>query len=170
MIRLLFAGLLAVAAPAFAAETHEHEGEDHHAFALGKLVVEHAWLRATNGKTADIFMELHNLGDQPILLQGAQTDLASSANLVGFVLKNGEETAQEIAEVPVPAQREMELAPGIMAIRLSGLTQPLEQGEHLELTLLTGTGPLDIEAEIGTKDATHHSHAGHSHLGELPQE
>ncbi|WP_138465638.1 copper chaperone PCu(A)C [Poseidonocella sp. HB161398] len=166
MTRFLLAALLALSGPAMAAETHGHEEEEHHAFALGDLVVEHAWTRATSAKTADVFMLVHNLGEAPVLLSGASSARAQSAALIGYRIAGGTETAEALPAVPVPAGREMVLAPGVMAVRLSGLSAPLEEGGHLDLVLLTDAGALEIEAEIGAADAMHHSHAGHSHLGE----
>ncbi|MBE3640209.1 copper chaperone PCu(A)C [Mangrovicoccus algicola] len=182
MTRFLLAALLALSAPAMAAADHEHEheheahehddghdhavDEEHHAFAIGDFAVEHAWTRATGADTADVFMMVHNMGEEPVMISGARAEIAESAGLVGFRIAGGEETAEALPPLPVPAGREMEMAPGVMAVRLSGLSEALVEGGHLDLTLLTGAGSLAIEAEIGAANATHHSHAGHSHLHE----
>lgn len=166
MFRPILATLLIATTPVLAADGHDHETEEH-AFAIGDFVVEHAWTPATTSREALVYMLLHNLGDEPVTLEGAASEAAEAAGLVGIVLKDGAETTVPLPSVPVPAGREMELAPGIMAVALTGLREPLQQGGHLELVLTTSAGELEVEAEIGAADATQHSHAGHSHLGDL---
>ena len=142
---------------------HDHEPEMHHLFALDGLHVLHPWTRATGGKDALVFMELSNEGDTPVSLIGAEADFAAGAELVGYSFAAGSGSYQPVPPVPVQPERELDLAPDGLAIQLTGLTRDLAEGAHLDLTLLTSLGALEIEVAVEAHDARQHSHAGHAH-------
>lgn len=163
MIRpFIAASLIACAAPLMAADDHDHHGAEH-LFEIDGLEILHPWTRATQGDEAFVFMELHNEGEDPISLIGAEADFAAKVVLVGFTLAKGTQTVTPLPAVPVAPGRELELAPDIMAIHLTGLTRDLVQGGHAHLHLLTSKGEVDIELAIENADAQQHSHAGHAH-------
>jgi copper(I)-binding protein len=155
-----------------AAETHAEAEHDHdhgahegemHLFEIAGLEVLHPWTRATDGKEALIFMELINDGDAAVSIEGAETDVADTAELVGFRMQGGEGGYEVLPPVPVQPGREMELGPDGMAIRLVGLSEHFEEGHHVGLTLITSAGALDIVVAVEAADAMQHSHAGHAH-------
>ena len=167
MIRATFAALLLLATPALAqgADEHAEEHHDHeeHVADLDGLRAIHAWARATSGSTAQVFVELENTGDDTVTLLGGEADIAATVTLVGFQLVGGEATYVALPEMPIPAGREIVLAPNGLALALTGLTQALVQGEHFEMEIEFDTGHLEVVVEIEAANATQHSHAGHNH-------
>jgi len=138
------------------------EGESH-AFEIGGLEIVHPWTRATKGPEALIFMELHNEGAQAVTLRGAKMEDGGMAQLVGFVLKDGNEAYEAVPEIPVAPGTELDLSPGALALQVSDLSEPLEKGDHLEIVLITSAGEVEIDVAVEKAGATQHSHAGHSH-------
>lgn len=160
MIRRLFLGLTTslLFLPAIApAEDSDHLSE------LGGLEALHAWARATSGPEAFVFLELKNEGDDAVTLDGAETPVAASAEIVGFQPKAGQATYEPIPSMPVNPGRELHLEPDGLAIRLVGLTQALVEGDEFDLDLQTSLGVLEVHVEIERSDAKAHSHAGHAH-------
>lgn len=139
-----------------------HEGHEH-STEVGSITVEHAWARAA-GSGADtlVFMDIENAGEADELVS-ASTDIAASATIVG--VQHGAEgsTTVELGPIELSAG-DTHLDPSGMAIKLTGLTQELAQGDHFELSLqLEHAGEVHIEVEVEAADASQHSHAGHSH-------
>lgn len=164
MIRAALVSLALLATPAFAhddhAEDHEH---DHHVAEAEGLRAIHAWANATTGSTALVYVELENTSDTDATLTGAHSDIAASAQLVGLENSGGQLTYTPLPLMPVPAGREIVLSPNGMAIQLTGLTQPLVEGDHFEIEFEFDGLHLDAVVEIESANATQHSHAGHQH-------
>ncbi len=167
MTRLALILSLALGATALqAGDDHGHDDHDEdaaHLFEIGGLEVLHPWTRATEEDEALVFMELINEGAAAVAVEGAEAGFAEAAELVGFRMQDGEGGYEALPPVPVQPGREMELAPDAMAIRLTGLSRHFEEGDHVELTLITSAGALEIEVAVEAADATQHSHAGHAH-------
>ncbi|WP_119309372.1 copper chaperone PCu(A)C [Cohaesibacter haloalkalitolerans] len=163
MMRILvvvFALLTAFAA--VAQEQHDHDHDDHVSELAGFRAV-HAWARATGSNSALIFMELENGSAAPVTISGGESTMAASARLVGFALKNGREVWQDIPGVPIKPGHALHLEPHGLALLLGGLSTQLKEGDELKARLHTSLGDLDLHVEIEGANATHHSHAGHSH-------
>ncbi|MCF8481186.1 MAG: copper chaperone PCu(A)C [Rhodospirillum sp.] len=165
---LALGALLFTASPLLAADPdhgHDHnaDGEVSHVFEQAGLHVVHPWTRATSGRDALIFMDLENEGDAPITLLGAHAHWAESAEIVGFALENGEERYLPLPSIPVAPGHDLVLRPKEVALRLSGLSEALVKGQHLDLELQTSLGELEIDVMVEAADATNHGHAGHSH-------
>jgi copper(I)-binding protein len=157
--RIAFAAALALAPfPSVAGEGH-----DDHLSTLDGLRAVHAWSRATDGDIAFVFVEIENEGDAPVAIQGGETAMAETVELVGFALSDGQETYTPVAAVPVGAGRELHLEPDGLALRLTGLTGPLEEGSEFDLDLVTSIGTMELHVEVEAADATQHGHAGHNH-------
>ena len=137
--------------------------EPAHKFELAGLEVLHPWTPATEDDTALVYMELHNEGADEILLTGAESPQAASAALVGIVLKDGAPAPEVLPEVAIAPDTHLDLEPNVLAFQLSGLTGPLAEGSHFDLTLQTSVGPLEIEVEVEEAGASQHGHAGHNH-------
>lgn len=164
MKRLLAIALL-LAAPVFAEEGHDHD--DHadakHVFEIGGLEILHPWTNATDHDHALLFMDLHNEGDTPVEIIGARIEGGPTGQLVGFHLKDGEMTFDALPPIPVEPGKALDLAPDGLAIHFDGLSEPLEEGHHWEVIVLTSVGEVALDAAIEAEDARQHSHAGHSH-------
>lgn len=153
----------ALAIPAMAQETHGHGDGEHHISELGGVRAVHAWTRATDGDTALIFVEIENRASHPVVLTGGESDLAEYGRIVGFQLSDGEPHYVAVPEMPIGAGKEILLEPEGLALQLTGLKQPLREGTEIEIELEFDTGHMDVHVEVGTANATQHSHAGHSH-------
>nr|WP_321980438.1 copper chaperone PCu(A)C [uncultured Cohaesibacter sp.] len=141
----------------------DHDAHSDHVSELNGFRVVHAWTRATSGKTALIFMELENESSETIVVTGGESEIASSGKLVGFALKNGMDSWQDIPTMPIQAHQDLHFEPHGAALLLSGLSKPLKEGEKFEIHLDTSVGELELHVEIENANATHHSHAGHHH-------
>jgi copper(I)-binding protein len=150
----------ALAASAFAADEHEH---DHHVSDLGGVRAIHAWTRATNADTALVFVEIENGSAGTVLLEGAESAAAATAELVGFQMKDGEPGYVVLPKMPIAAGRELVLEPEGLALRLTGLQAPLVRGDEVEVELEFDIGHMDVDVAVEAENATRHSHAGHAH-------
>lgn len=147
---------------------HEAHGEgaegDDHLAELGGLRALHAWINATSGDTALVYVELENTGDEPVMLTGAETGHAEGATLVGYRMQEGEGGYVDLgAEMPVAPGRELVLSPQGLAIRLHGLASGFAEGDAFEMHLETSLGDLPVVVAVEAEDARQHSHAGHAH-------
>jgi copper(I)-binding protein len=160
MIRMLAAAVslcVLLSQSAFADDHSHHEGEAEGVHAL------HAWTRATSADTALIFVEIENGSDRDIAITGGETEIASSVELVGFRLKDGEPDYVALPPVPIKTGTEMTLAPNGLALRLDGVKQPLVKGEEHEIEIEFDFGHVEMMFQVEAADARRHSHAGHQH-------
>lgn len=142
---LLAGAALGVFAPARSAHAHEYD--------VGKLKVEHPWLRAPadGEKNASFFAFLHNNGDTPDKLIAVKVEKFEKAAIHGDV-KNLE------LETPIvlPPKSKTTLAPGGAYVALIGAKKHLEVGWGLEMTLVfEKAGEVVIDAAIDAPDAKH---------------
>lgn len=161
MKKLLTAALLSVVPFVLFAE--EGQGEPAHAFELSGLEVIHPWSRATEADHAFLFMELHNEGTAPVQILGARLPDGSAGQLVGFRMKSGEMGFDPLPPVPVAPGKRLDLTPDGLAIRMTGLNEPLEKGHHWEVVLQTSLGDLPLVITVEAENARRHSHSGHFH-------
>ncbi|WP_308917263.1 copper chaperone PCu(A)C [Jannaschia sp. LMIT008] len=138
------------------------DGHDDHLAELDGLRAVHAWTRATDATETLIFVEIQNEGEVAVTLEGAHAD-GLDATLVGFRLQDGSPVYEPVDAVPVAPGRELHLEPDGLAIRLTGLSTPLAEGEEMEMELVTSLGEIEIHVEVEAADAIAHSHAGHNH-------
>ena len=169
LLVLPLAQLLPGALAGSAGKHHEEEHEDHdsHVSEGRGFRVVHAWTRATNAKTALVFMEIENEDDHELVLEGAETSIAAKAGLVAFRLSGGKETYPPLERLPVAPSSHLELEPRGAAIRLEGLKRKLKKGQEFELVLGLGREGehfhLTVQVQVEAADAKRHSHAGHQH-------
>jgi copper(I)-binding protein len=154
---------LLLAAPAMAHDDHHHDDDVPHVFEAEGLRVVHPWAAATDGPEAMIYMEIENAGVAPARLLGASTEAAGEIGLVGHVLQDGEMVAMPLPELLLEPGTDTVLEPDGAAIRVIGLSAPLEEGHHLELTLITDGAAIPLMVAVEPAGARAHSHAGHAH-------
>jgi copper(I)-binding protein len=143
--------------PILAQDDHAHLSE-----ADGLRIV-HAWTPATTGTDALIYLVIENETDSLVTLSGAEAPGGMSADLVGFTYTDGTEAWQVLPAMPITAGQHLDLTPRSLALRLSGLTAPLTEGDEIEIVVLFGDLHIDVHVEVEAEGATAHSHAGHSH-------
>jgi periplasmic copper chaperone A len=115
------------------------------------------WVRATTQKSAVVFLQLEAHAAAGVALTGATSPLAKSVAIVEPRRHPGGTNMHAVQRLEVAAGSKLELKPGKPQLMLTGLTQPLIQGDHIPLTLNFDTpgGPLavDISAEVVAKHA-----------------
>jgi periplasmic copper chaperone A len=124
-----------------------------HEYEVGKLVVEHPWLRApADGETkAYLYGFIHNLGASGDRLIGAKSEKFGAVELHPDA--RGDQKAQGIA---IPPGQTTTLAPGGAYVLLRDIKKHLEVGWGLELTLtFEKAGEVVIDAAIEAPDAAH---------------
>jgi copper(I)-binding protein len=115
------------------------------------LTVENAWGRpAVAGGTGAVFFEINNPLTTADTLLSADTSAAETVELHMTSMNaegNMNMTPQE--NVPVPAGEEVIFEPGGLHVMLIGLTQDLNAGDTIQLTLqFENAGEISVEAEI----------------------
>ncbi|GHG02195.1 hypothetical protein GCM10017783_13080 [Deinococcus piscis] len=99
------------------------------------------------------YVTLHNPGEQDIVLVGASTPAAEHTMLMETVITDASGTSMsgmvEVQSLTVPAGGELAMASGGDHIMLMGLTQPLEEGQEMALTLQAQDGrTLELNAVV----------------------
>lgn len=143
--------------------TEEGVSEDEHVTELDHVRLVHAWSRATDGDETLVFMEIENGGDAAVVLTGGETAVAAAVEVVGYQLQGGTGTHVVLGDVPIAAGARMTLAPDGVALRLTGLSEPLHEGESFALKVLLGDRAADVTVAVEAATALQHSHAGHDH-------
>ena len=150
--------------PAIAAEKAGHDhGPAEHVSELDGVRIVHAWTRATTGAEALIFFEIENRAGKSVSLSGGESEIGASVTLVGVRFKDGVSELVDLPAVPVKDGGDLHLDPEGLALRIDGLTQPLHEGDVIEIEVMLDIGHVDVDVEVEAEDATGHSHAGHSH-------
>jgi hypothetical protein len=142
---ILAGATLGLLAPRGAAQAHEYD--------VGKLKVEHPWLRAPadGDNKAQFFAFLHNNGDTPDKL------VAVKVEKFGKAVIHGDPKNLEL-ETPIvlPPKQKITLAPGGVYVALLDAKKHLEVGWGLEMTLVfEKAGEVVIDAAIDAPDAKH---------------
>jgi copper(I)-binding protein len=97
--------------------------------------VKDVWARATPGgaQTAAIYVTMASgAGDR---LTGASTPTAQTAELHIMTMDNGVMKMRQVDGIDLPAGQAVTLKPGGYHIMLTGLAQPLKEGQNFPLTL-----------------------------------
>ena len=114
-----------------------------------RIEVRDAWARATAPGQASGAVYATIVNDAGADQLVAVSTGAGSAMLHGNEQEGGVARMRMVAEVPVPAQSRVELAPGAMHIMLSGLKAPLVAGGHFPVTFrFAKAGPRTVEVAI----------------------
>jgi len=142
---LLAGAALGLLAPRGSAQAHEYD--------VGKLKVEHPWLRAPGDgdNKASFFTFLHNNGDT------ADKLIAVKVEKFGKAVIHGDSKNLEL-ETPIvlPPKSKVTAAPGGVYVALLDAKKHLEVGWGLEMTLVfEKAGEVVIDAAIDAPDAVH---------------
>ena len=101
------------------------------------LEIDGAWVRATppNRDVTAAYLVIRNRSDQPRELLSVETPAAAYTELHAMRQVDDMMEMDKIEAVVVPARGEAALAPGGNHIMLFGVSNPLEEGEEVTLTL-----------------------------------
>lgn len=122
------------------------------------VTVEKPWARATPpaAQTGAIYVTLHNAGHGDDRLLAASTPAAKKAELHTHIMDGNIMKMRQVDAIPVPAGKDVRLAPGGYHIMLMGLNGPLKQGSKVQLTLtfekagkVTVTAPVMAAGAMG---------------------
>jgi periplasmic copper chaperone A len=142
---LLSAAVAGALLPLRPAKAHEYE--------IGKLVVEHPWVRAPadGDSKAYFYAFIHNLGDSPDQLVGVKAAKFGNAEIHA----NARSDAQA-SGLLIPSGQTTTLAPGGAYVLLLDIKKHIEVGWGLEMTLVfEKAGEVVIDAAIEAPDAMH---------------
>jgi len=130
------------------------------------IQIEDAWMRSAADGAADsheagqamsehggsnsaAYLVINNDGREPDRLIRAETDFAHSTELHISENVDGVMTMRPVEAVDIPAGGTVELKPGGLHIMLVGLTQDLNPGDKLPITLIFDkAGKITIDAEV----------------------
>lgn len=128
-------------------------GASAHEYKLGKLEIEHPWLRAPRDgeKSARLFMVISNKSDQPDRLIGVRS--AGVGSVEAHVAPQFSARADAIY---IPPLAKVTLAPGGSYVELLDVAKMNPVGWACEMTLVfEKAGEAAIDASIEAPDATH---------------
>ncbi|GAA5215871.1 copper chaperone PCu(A)C [Corallincola platygyrae] len=112
--------------------------------------------------TSAAFMEIENPTDQPLVLVGAQTDIAGKAELHNHVSEGGVMKMRQVDEIEIPAKGKVALKPGGYHIMLFNLTASPKVGDEIAVTLLfSDQTTKTVKAKV--KDLRKQDHHHHHH-------
>lgn len=115
------------------------------------VAIETPWARATppGAPTGAIYLTVHNGGRSEDRLIAASTPAAKKAELHTHIMEGDIMKMREVAAIPVPAGKDVRLAPGGYHVMLFGLTHPLKRGDKVQLTLtFEKAGKITVTAPI----------------------
>ncbi|AHE97087.1 hypothetical protein THITH_00985 [Thioalkalivibrio paradoxus ARh 1] len=131
-----------------------------------------AWVRLlppTQPNTA-AYMTLRNLTDADLHIIAAESPAARVTELHDHVQDaEGVMRMREVDAIVIPAHGKVELKPGGLHVMLIDMVEPLQQGQHVPITLyVEGFQDLHLHAPVqhagsGAGHDHHHDHHGHSH-------
>ena len=115
----------------------------------GSIEKKDAWARATPGgaQTAAAYVTVASAtGDK---LTGASSPVAKEAQLHSMNMENGVMKMRQVDGIDLPAGKTVTLQPGGYHIMLTGLTQPLTEGQMFPLTLtFAKAGPHEVKVMV----------------------
>jgi copper(I)-binding protein len=113
-----------------------------HAGAAGKLVVEHAWIRAAPPGAMMLagYAILRDAGDAPLIVTGADSADFGDVSLHQSVEENGIERMRPLGRVEIAPGASVEFAPGGRHFMLMRPARALKSGDKVKIHISTETG------------------------------
>lgn len=135
-----------------------------HDYKLGDLEVGQPWARATPdaATTGGAYLTISNGGESADRLVGGHTDVAERVEIHEMSMENDVMRMRQLPDgLEIPAGGEIALEPGGYHIMLMGLTEPLEKGGSVPLTLeFAGAGEIEVELAVEGIGAEAPGHGG----------
>lgn len=150
---------MSLALPAFADEAGMAKA--------GDLMIHDGWVRASLGSNPNsaAYLTLEAHGDAADRLIKAASPLADKAGLHTHLMEDGIARMRPVAAIEVAPGEPTVLQPGSFHIMLMGLSEKLEEGGNLPITLTfenAGEVTLDLPIRSATGSGMKHG-AGHEH-------
>lgn len=104
--------------------------------------VQHAYARATppNAPTSAVFVEFENKSDTERVIVGASTSAAGKVELHDVIKEGDVMKMRQIEKITLPAQSTTVLKPGSLHIMLFQLTEPLVEGNEIDVEVAFANG------------------------------
>ncbi len=130
---------------------------------LGALRIVNPWTRAAGqGMQGGGFLIIRNTGATPDRLVSATSPAAGRLELHTHVRDGDVMRMRPVADIPVPANGEVTLQPGGLHLMLIGLTQPMNAGQSIPVTLrFERAGEVTVQLAVqaaGARQPGHHRH------------
>lgn len=125
------------------------------------------WVKAVDTGMTAAFVTLSNTSDSDLVLVSASTPASSMVELHEMAMKDGEMVMQpKEGGIPVPADGTATLEPGGDHIMLMDVTEPIEPGDAVSLTLTFDDGStLDVEAVAKEFSGAEEDYSGGDSMG-----
>ncbi len=137
----LAAGVLAVGALSGCAGSSTASDEPAATNATCTVTVADSWVKATDTEMTGAFGELTNTGDAEMVVVSASSPSAGMMEIHEVVDKDGSMVMQPLeGGLVIPAGGTATLAPGQNHLMLMGLTEPIEAGQTVEITMTCADG------------------------------
>jgi periplasmic copper chaperone A len=101
----------------------------------GSIEVQHAWARASAGKTGAAYFSVVNKGATPDRLVAVSTPAADKAQIHEDKMENGMMEMRPVGPMVIAPGQSAQLKPSADHVMLMGLKHPLKEGETFPLTL-----------------------------------
>lgn len=124
---------------------------------VGDISVTSAWARASIGtaRPAAAYLTIVNSGTEADRLLTIETPVSSRAEVHETVNEGDVVRMVPAGQIEIPGGATTTLAPGGLHVMLMDLSEPLERGSELQLTLtFERAGTASVEAEIAGPGAT----------------
>jgi periplasmic copper chaperone A len=120
------------------------------AAAAGSIQIFNPWaVVAKAGGTSGAFMLIKNTGSQPDRLVKVDCMVSMMTGIHETRMENNVMTMTEIPSLEIPANGQVELKEGSFHIMMMKVTQDLNEGDRMKMTLtFEKAGPVEIEAIV----------------------
>jgi len=102
----------------------------------------------SNSTATGAKMTIYNRSDKPLIISDVTSDRFKHSMLHGTKYVVGKREMYEVQTITVPAHQKLALTPNTTHIMLMGLTQPLQMGELISLSLNTNQGRVTVIARV----------------------
>jgi hypothetical protein len=117
------------------------------AHGAGQLLVDGAWIRTPPPGMLMLagYATLHNGGDAPITVSGAESADFAAVSLHQSVTENGVERMRPLGEFTIAPGARVDFAPGGKHFMLMGPKRELKAGDTVKIHISTNSGAVDGE-------------------------
>ena len=135
------AALAAVALPLAACAAAEDQQAVESEGPVVSLTLDDGWVVAADSGVTQAYGVLSNESADPVVVVDATTDVARDVEMVETSESpTGELVSEAVGELVVPAQGSITLEPGAAHLLLQDVSQPIEAGDEVTITLTTTEG------------------------------
>lgn len=136
-----------------------------HGYKAGDLEIGHPWSRQTpDGAKVGVgyIKSIRNNGTTPDRLVAVEAAIASKVEIHESREVDGVARMRPVEAIDIPAGGEVSLAPSGYHMMLTGLKEPLSEGENIPATLVfERAGRVEVELQVEAMGATPKAHSHH---------